>query len=284
MTLPDGGNRDIATHAQPVRDGATGAGKTVLIADDDPVVHDVLRATLAKEGYTLVHAYDGTQALALARETAPDIITLDVMMPKLDGWTVLGRLKSDPELARIPVIMLTIVDERSTGYSLGAAEYMTKPVDRARLVELVHRFAPDGVVLVVDDDDDVRKIVTSTVAKAGLQTAEAINGKDALEWLAKNRAPSLILLDLMMPMMDGFEFLERVHVDDKFNRIPIVVLTAKELTAAERKQINERTMLVLTKGAQPLSSLGSALAAIARRPAEIAAAPSQKTPEENTDA
>ena len=274
ITLPDGG-ADIAVAprieaAPALQDG--GAGKTVLIVDDDPSVHDVLRATLTKEGYRLLHAHDGAQALELASQEKPDIITLDVMMPKLDGWTVLGRLKSDPALAAIPVIMLTIVDERTMGYSLGAAEYMTKPVDRSRLIELLRRFAPqaqESVVLVVDDSADVRAIVRQTVEKAGLKAAEAENGQMALDWLAANPAPALVLLDLMMPVMDGFAFLERVQQIAALARVPIVVLTAKDLTDAERRIVNERTLLVLTKGAQPLSSLGSALAAIARQPAEV---------------
>ena len=104
----------------------------------------MLRVTLVKEGYRLLHAYDGAEALKVARDNLPDVITLDVMMPQLDGWTVLGTLKSDPDLAHIPVIMLTVVDERTMGYSLGAAEYMTKPVDRARLIELLRRFASES--------------------------------------------------------------------------------------------------------------------------------------------
>jgi CheY-like chemotaxis protein len=157
------------------------------------------------------------------------------------------------------------------GYSLGAAEYMTKPVDRARLIELLRRFAAksqEAVILVVDDDADVRDIVKSTVEKAGLVAAEAANGQAALDWLAAHSPPALILLDLMMPVMDGFEFLEKVKQIAAVKRVPIVVLTAKELTEAERHIVNERTMLVLTKGAQPLSSLGDALSVIARRPPE----------------
>ncbi len=276
ITLPDGGKAMPTTEQTVISPASTSAGasgRTVLIVDDDPAVHDVLRATIAKEGYRLLHAYDGEQALRIAQEERPDIITLDVMMPKLDGWTVLGRLKSDPALAPIPVIMLTIVDERTTGYSLGAAEYMTKPVDRNRLLELLRRFAlksREAVVLVVDDSEDVRAVVRSTVEKAGLKTVEAENGQAALDWLEKNPAPALILLDLMMPVMDGFTFLEQAQQVPALARVPVVVLTAKELTEAERRVINERTLLVLTKGAQPLSSLGSALAAIARRPVEAA--------------
>jgi CheY-like chemotaxis protein/anti-sigma regulatory factor (Ser/Thr protein kinase) len=268
ITLPDAGAQALPTADAPRISGAA-TGKTVLVVDDDPAVHDVLRQTLIKEGYRLLHAYDGAEALKIAKAEVPDVITLDVMMPQLDGWTVLGKLKSDPELAPIPVIMLTIVDERTMGYSLGAAEYMTKPVDRARLIDLLRRFAAksrEKVILVVDDDTDVRAIVTTTAEKAGLKAAEANNGQSALDWLSANPPPALILLDLMMPVMDGFAFLEHVKDIPALNRVPIVVLTAKDLTAAERAVINERTMLVLTKGAQPLSSLGSALSMMARQP------------------
>jgi len=275
ITLPEGAKS--AAHA-PRLDKALdmalsesgGTGSTVLVVDDDPAVHDVLRLTIAREGYRLLHAYDGAEALEIARREKPDVITLDVMMPKLDGWTVLGKLKSDPALAAIPVIMLTIVDERTLGYSLGAAEYMTKPIDRNRLLELLRRFAAkagEAVVLVVDDSEDVRAVVRQTVEKSGLKTVEAENGQAALDWLARNPVPALVLLDLMMPVMDGFTFLERVQSIPALARMPIVVLTAKDLTEVERRMVNERTLLVLTKGAQPLSSLGSALAAIARQPA-----------------
>jgi signal transduction histidine kinase/DNA-binding response OmpR family regulator len=275
ITLPDGGKSDapaVAAGHGPAMSGSA-AGRKILIVDDDPSVHDVLRVTLSREGYRLLHAYDGSEALELVREHHPDVITLDVMMPRVDGWSVLSELKSDPKLARIPVIMLTIVDERTMGYSLGASEYMTKPVDRARLIELLRRFTTqteEEVVLVVDDDADVRAIVKATVEKAGLKTAEAVNGQAALDWLAAHASPSLILLDLMMPVMDGFEFLDRVRTNPATAHVPIVVLTAKDLTEAERRLINERTLLVLTKGAQPLSSLGSAVSAIARQAMEHA--------------
>ena len=139
-------------------------------------------------------------------------MTLDVMMPNVDGWSVLAEMKSDPALAHIPVIMLTIVDDRNLGWSLGASEYMTKPIDRERLVALVHRFtnrSADAVVLIVDDDPEVRNVVSATLRNAGLKAAEAVNGRAALEWLAGNPPPNLVLLDLMMPEMDGFQFLER---------------------------------------------------------------------------
>ncbi len=245
---------------------------TVLIVDDDPVVHDVLNATLAKEGYRLLHATDGHQALDLMRRDPPDIVTLDVMMPKVDGWSVLGIMKSEPKLEHIPVIMLTIVDDRNLGFSLGASEYMTKPIDRTRLIALIQKFSPadkSGRILIIDDEPDVRHMIKSTIEGVGMRTAEAENGTAALAWLAQNPMPSLVLLDLMMPMMDGFEFLEKVREQPDFAELPIVVLTAKELTVEERNFLAENTLLILSKSAQPIGTLGSALVAIAGRRAAV---------------
>jgi signal transduction histidine kinase/DNA-binding response OmpR family regulator len=247
---------------------------TVLVVDDDPAMHDVLTSTLAREGYQLLHARDGREALEILRRWPPDIVTLDVMMPGIDGWSVLGLMKSDPDLAHIPVIMITIVDDRNLGYQMGASEYMTKPIDRARLVALIRRFTghgSDGLVLVVDDDAEVRDIVRSTVQGAGMRVAEAINGRAALDWLRANPLPALILLDLMMPEMDGFEFLDKVRADAGLRDVPIVVLTAKELTEQERAFLAERTILILSKSAQPIGSLGAALAALSRQKAPAAA-------------
>jgi len=244
----------------------------VLVVDDDPAVHDVLAATLGKEGYRITHANDGIEALKLMRTHAPDIVTLDVMMPKMDGWSVLGVMKSEPQLAHIPVIMLTIVDHRNLGFSLGASEYMTKPIDRNRLIVLIEKFASskgDGTVLIVDDDPDVRAMIKATIADVGMQSTAVANGQAALDWLAAHPQPVLVLLDLMMPKMDGFEFLERVRQNQRYVDLPIVVLTAKELTANERSYLAERTLLVLSKSAQPISKLGFALAAIARRNRDV---------------
>ncbi|HUE18847.1 MAG TPA: response regulator, partial [Stellaceae bacterium] len=271
MTLPD---QTMATAASIEAESqitsterGSGDGLTVLVADDDPAVHDMLTGTLIREGYRVLHANDGAEALEVVRRFAPDIVTLDVMMPKIDGWSVLGTMKSDPELSHIPVILITIVDDRNLGYSLGASEYMTKPIDRARLVALVRQFtAKDagGQVLIVDDDPAVRHLVKVAVEGAGLEAATAENGKAGLDWLSANPPPSLILLDLMMPEMDGFEFLDKMRGNKTWHDVPVVVLTAKELTEAERGFLAQRTILVLSKSAQPISSLGAALSTIAQ--------------------
>jgi CheY-like chemotaxis protein len=263
---------DAAPAQSAPSEAAAPGAVTVLVVDDDPAVHEVLSNTLSKEGYRLVHAHGGAEALEIMRRERPDIVTLDVMMPKIDGWSVLGIMKSEPELAPIPVIMLTIVDDRNLGFSLGASEFMTKPVDRTRLIALIKKLAPaapGGVVLIVDDDPAVRAMLKLSVRSVGMESADVGNGEAALAWLAAHPKPALVLLDIMMPTMDGFEFLERVRKQPEFQELPIVVLTAKELNESERTFLAENTLLILSKSAQPIGTLGSALAAIAgRRPRE----------------
>jgi CheY-like chemotaxis protein len=149
---------------------------------------------------------------------------------------------------------------------------MTKPIDRNRLIALIEKFASskgDGTVLIVDDDPDVRAMIKATIADVGMRATAVANGQAALDWLASHPQPVLVLLDLMMPKMDGFEFLERVRQNQRYVDLPIVVLTAKELTADERSYLAERTLLVLSKSAQPISKLGFALAAIAGRNRDV---------------
>ncbi len=205
---------------------------TVLVIEDDPGARDLLTRFLTKEGYRVETAAGGEAGLRLARELHPDIITLDVMMPDMDGWAVLSDLKADPELADIPVVMLTIVDNKNLGYALGAADYLTKPIQRDRLLAILTKYCPPSqpaTVLVVEDDVETQEVTRRLLEKAGIQVMVAENGRVALERLAEGQ-PGLILLDLMMPEMDGFQFVDHVRQHEAWRAIPIVVVTAKDLT------------------------------------------------------
>jgi CheY-like chemotaxis protein len=187
----------------------------------------------------------------MARKIRPDAITLDVMMPGMDGWAVLSALKAEPETADIPVVMLTIVDNQAMGYSLGAAEYLTKPIDRDRLAALLKKYAGETHLrsaLVVDDEAEMRDLLGRMLESDGWSVETAANGRLALEALRELR-PGLILLDLMMPEMDGFEFLDELRKKPEWREIPVVVVTAKELSADERARLNHRVEMVLEKGA-----------------------------------
>jgi CheY-like chemotaxis protein len=210
----------------------------ILVIDDDPMVHSQMKRSFEKEGYSIVTASDGEEGLALARKLQPDLITLDVLMPGMNGWTVLTELKADPELANIPVFVISMVDDENRGYSLGASEYLTKPIDRTRIHILLKRYKWDsGSALVVEDDTGTRKMLRKMLEDYGLHVAEAGNGKIALEQVQK-KSPSVIFLDLMMPVMDGFEFIEELRKTPEWRSIPIVVVTSKELTHADRLRLN----------------------------------------------
>ena len=239
---------------------AAGAVVTVLVVDDDPAARDLLTTSLGREGYRTVQARGGDEALELARKLHPDAITLDVLMPKKDGWAVLTALKADPDLCDIPVIMVTVAPDRGVGLSLGAAEVMTKPVDRAELTALMRQLlSRDGPILVVEDDLATRETVRHTIEKMGLTAAEVTNGRLALGWLAENPAPALILLDLMMPEMDGFEFLDTFNSRADWRHVPVVVMTAKHLTMAERGLLSGQGRSVIKKGASMDSDVAEAI-------------------------
>ncbi|MGZ7079008.1 MAG: response regulator, partial [Thermoanaerobaculia bacterium] len=200
----------------------------VLVIDDDSLQRDLMQRYLRKEGFTVRTANGGAQGLRLARQLLPAAITLDVMMPEVDGWSVLAALKGDPMLCDIPVIMLTMVDDRKRGFALGASDYATKPVDRHRLSKILKKYAcpnPPCAVLLVEGDPATRKVTRAILEKEGWRVREAKNGRAALECMERDR-PSLILMDLIGPEMDGFEFAAQVRKHDEWRSIPIVVLTS----------------------------------------------------------
>lgn len=223
---------------------------TVLVIDDELTARDMISRMLQKDGYRVVTAANGIEGLRIAAEVKPDVITLDVMMPGMDGWLVLSKLKADPTLAAIPVIVATINDDRSLSTSLGASGYIAKPIDRDRLSEVMRRVrTTPGLknVLIVEDDADARKLVRRLFEKEGWNVTEAENGRLALTAI-EHSIPSLVLLDLMMPVMDGFEFIEQLRKLPIGQHIPVVVHTAKELTEQERQRLRGRVDNVLQKG------------------------------------
>jgi len=223
----------------------------VLVIDDDANVRNMMSRFLTKEGFRVRTASGGEAGLQLAGEFMPDVITLDVMMPGMDGWAVLTALKANPELADIPVIMLTMVDDKTIGYALGASDYMTKPVNRDRLVSVLKKYRTDtrlSCVLMVEDDLTTRKMFRRMLEKEDWTVTEASNGRDALKYLSENR-PGLILLDLMMPDMDGFQFVSELRKNENWRSIPVVVITAKDISHEERMWLNGEVQNILHKGA-----------------------------------
>ena len=232
--------------------------QTILIIDDDPDTQKIMRRALEADGFDVIIAADGEAGLALARERKPAAITLDILMPGLDGWDVLKKLKDDPELSEIPVVLLTMVDEAQTGYALGAAEYIVKPFEHERLATLLRKIGQPAswkTVLVLEDDIDMRKLVTGTLTREGWTVHEAAHGGEAVDLLLAGLKPELILCDLMMPEMDGFEFLEMLRGNPAWHKIPVVVVTSKELTASDMERLNGAATEIVQKNNYDIGDL-----------------------------
>jgi signal transduction histidine kinase/DNA-binding response OmpR family regulator len=256
-TLQIAVSQALASSSVTLQASATGEHQsTILVIDDDPVVRELLPRSLAGLGMHVVTAADGQEGLRLAQMLAPDLITLDVRMPKMDGWSVLTSLKSMPDLASTPVIMLTIVDEWNRGFALGAVEYLTKPIDSDRLVRLVEHHRRDRVIaesaatdyiLIVEDDAGLRELLYRTIEQVGGNAVAVADGRTALAQVAQSH-PSLILLDLMLPDMDGLQVIDELRVSPTGQTIPIIVLTAKDLTVEERTRLDTSVSKILQKG------------------------------------
>lgn len=231
------------------REEGTGQAGTVLVIDDNAEARDLVRRLLAAEGFRVLEADSGETGLALARQERPNAITLDVLMPGMDGWAVLSALKADETVSGIPVIMLTMLDDHHLGFALGASEYVTKPIDRERLRSLLARYRGTGSrdVLVVEDDPPTRDLLRRMLEGDGWSVTEAENGRRGLDALAEF-SPALILLDLMMPVMDGFRFAAELRTHDTWRTIPVVVITAKDLTPEDRDALNGDVQGVILKG------------------------------------
>ncbi|MFY0563614.1 response regulator [Archangium lansingense] len=254
-----GASRELDKPVAPQGMGATLSpvqGGTVLVVDDDPLVQHLVAGQLGPAGFTVITASDGLEALKKARELRPHAIVLDLYLPRLDGWSVLSTLKSEPDLARIPVIIISVEEQRARGFSLGACEYLIKPVEPDHLVDVVRRniggATSAGEVLVVDDDATTRELVSRSLRRAGFSTSEAHSGEDAL-LKARVSPPTLVVLDLMMPNLDGFEVLRRLRAE-KLN-VPVVVLTGKTLTSEEQSVLRDGFAGFVQKGGHALEDV-----------------------------
>jgi len=231
--------------------------KTVLVIDDDPIVQDLMKRSLVKDGFHVATAANGEEGLEAARTLRPDAITLDLMMPGMDGWAVLLALKRDPDVSNIPVVLVTMSSDTTRGYALGASEFVIEPVDRPRLAAVLRKHTSMGrpaSVLVVEDDAVMRAMTVRMLKKAGWDVDEAENGRAALDRLAQ-RTPQLIVLDLMMPEMDGFEFVAELRKTSAWHGIPVVVVTAIDLTSSDRARLNGSVGRILRKAVHSRNEL-----------------------------
>jgi signal transduction histidine kinase/DNA-binding response OmpR family regulator len=231
--------------------------KTVLVIDDNHHDRTFLHRYLSGEGYNVVMAVNGKQGLQMAKEIVPDMITLDVMMPEMDGWETLVALKNDPFLTNIPVVMSSIIEDRHLAQTLGAVDYLSKPVDKQRLLTTVDKYIAKfsrGSILVIEDDPDTLEITCDLLVHAGWEVQAAENALEAIKVIQKS-PPMLILLDLMMPDMDGFEVIKKLRCHPQWQLIPIIVITSVELSTNEHAQLSKQVHNIFHKGKHELHEL-----------------------------
>ncbi|MEC9171633.1 MAG: response regulator, partial [SAR324 cluster bacterium] len=240
----------LPTRPKPEFSKEDGSSRKILIIDDDPTVRELMRRQLERDGFEVHSASEGKEGITKAREIKPDLITLDILMPDLDGWSVLRSLKADPEVSSIPVVMASILDEKNKGFSLGAADYLSKPLERERLIGSIRNLIGEGEgkkVMLVDDDPGMRLSVREALSRSGYEVLEAENGSQAISLLEEeDTAPDIILLDLIMPIMNGFEFLEKFR-NDLQSPIPVIVITSADLTDEEKQYLSGEVVRVLQK-------------------------------------
>jgi PAS domain S-box-containing protein len=240
-----------------------GQSITVLVIDDDANTRDLIERSLVREGLRVETAVTGEEGLQLARQQRPDAIILDIILPKMDGWTVLSTLKADPDLAEIPVIVLSFISNKNRGFALGASDYLTKPFDGKRLAALLSKYQPDrkqdllpvaDQILVVEDDSTTRQLLRGLLQRQGWIVLEAENGQEALQMI-QHSPPTLILLDLVLPQKSGFELIHDLHRTEQWANIPIIVLTAAELTPTEWILLRGYVEQILQKGSYSCEDL-----------------------------
>jgi CheY-like chemotaxis protein len=220
------------------------------VIDDDPSVRQLIARHLEQEGWKTVQASNGTDALQLARESRPILITLDIQMPDASGWWVLEKLHEDPRTAGIPVLVVTIVEDQRLVFALGASDYLGKPYQRETLITKVHRLLPEIAgkkVLIVDDDLEARILLTRILSDEHAEVIVSTSGDEAMAMIAQT-PPDLVLLDLMMPGMSGFEVAARLRARPQTADIPVMIVSAKELTPEDAMTLGDNVQRFVAKG------------------------------------
>jgi CheY-like chemotaxis protein len=257
-----------ATGAAGPLSGAPHDAHRILVIDDEANARELIKRFLTHAGYQVSLAASGEEGLRLAHALRPDAITLDVVMPQMDGWAVLSRLKTDPDLKHTPVVMVTVMGDTSLGIALGATEYVTKPIDRDTLVAVLAKYARRShtqTALIVEDDPTSRQVLRRMLEKEHWAVDEAEDGRVGLRRVADNR-PDLIVLDLLLPTMDGFEFVAELRQHPEWRAIPVVVVTSKDLDTADRERLNSHVQRVFQKGGYSLDQLLAEISSLVGTP------------------
>ncbi len=263
--LPSGAS--TTWHGKPLEEWSGLKTRVVLVIDDEPDARLLLTHFIEECGYRVITAGSGEEGLRMAKEVQPDLITLDLLMPRMDGWQVLNAIKTDPQIAHIPVVVISMVAREKKGTVFGVVEVLQKPITREELLPVLKRTLghKSGRVLVVDDADDDRRILTNYLAEEGVEIETAVNGQDGLNKIERF-APNLIILDLVMPVMDGVGFLSRIRRDPRYRHVPVIVCTVKELEPAERLRLGQQAQAVLQKTEDMEKELRRVLRELLRHP------------------
>jgi CheY-like chemotaxis protein len=257
----------MAADAAPAREPDTAArdagpaGRDVLIIEDDPSAVRLLRTYLESDGYGVRFFRDGPTGIAAARSQAPAAIILDILLPGTDGWEVLRELKADPQLRDVPVIIVTVIDERGLGLALGAVDYFLKPVDRTALLDRLARYtfttkvkSRKVRVLAIDDDPTALELIDAALRPEGFDVVVAGGGREGID-RAVAEPFDLVVCDLLMPDVDGFDVVSGLKANASTSDVPILILTAHTITEAEKTRLNGQILGIVDKGDEAVEGL-----------------------------